>query len=825
MPQKVLKFTGINRMVNEFQNSGACDELINLRPSNSGCRVIKQKKLLRTGSQYDLIYEHSFGNTQNIIVSHGGNLWWSTGDLNVLYAFSPSATVDKDTVISSAGNVLVVYNSKTKTQYVYRYKNDSYELYDAKINLPINMSVSFRQVASAKYETFIGKAEDGVSKGEAFNAFIKNQSGFYSEYPHGLCGAIVVGCTYVLSDGSEVWSTAFTTIDATKQSWFKNPEIQFSGTGVQGGEYNAVTYGAGGVVLVFEGIDTSQKEVKEIRVYSTRPVSLFECTKNIDTSTGIPIPIIDKVQIDDTNLAGQIMYYQGSIPLNKRSYPLLLNFGIEQAGNDIMPVNAGCIERVGEVFSYNNRFHYYNSTVSHVLQYPTTSIDEIKDAPEWIAYVKINDEWKLIPNKTYQFGPDVANDFIYPMGDIKQLAFVKGSSGSSFTVPYEEMFYVDLINSSAYNYSYAFDTKPSVQPCGDFYSIVSATGQLWGNSIDRAVFLKDEPNVMNVSEPFNPFAFPVKYSYSLGGKIIDIVTSYLPISSTRTDQSPLTIFTSNGIYSIGQGDGTTLYGNISPLQPQVIDGRAMPTPYGTFFVSSKNLYMLIGRETVSVSQAVGGERELSIREQDVYQNLCCSRKSSIHNFSSLLSNEDFDDFISDSSMLYDQFKNELIISSNNADIKYSYVFNLDTKAFHKIGKKYIGSQNGTRFAIEVNGDETNIVDLHIEIDSKETPILLQSRPLSLETFHTHIQRLIMLVDTKLTDNQYLLVSVFGSDNLYDWKCIVSSQKHDTVLRQIRTNRAAKSYRDYIILINGTVSTDTDLSEIIADYTVVSRRLG
>jgi hypothetical protein len=67
--------------------------------------------------------------------------------------------------------------------------------------------------------------------------------------------------------------------------------------------------------------------------------------------------------------------------------------------------------------------------------------------------------------------------------------------------------------------------------------------------------------------------------------------------------------------------------------------------------------------------------------------------------------------------------------------------------------------------------------------------------------------------------------VFGSDNLYDWKCIISAQKHNTVLRQIRTNRAAKSYKDYVILINGLVSTDTDLSDIIADYTVVSRRLG
>ena len=44
MPQKVLKFTGINRQVNEFQSNGACEELINLRSVNGGLRVIKPKR-------------------------------------------------------------------------------------------------------------------------------------------------------------------------------------------------------------------------------------------------------------------------------------------------------------------------------------------------------------------------------------------------------------------------------------------------------------------------------------------------------------------------------------------------------------------------------------------------------------------------------------------------------------------------------------------------------------------------------------------------------------------------------------------------------------
>ena len=97
--------------------------------------------------------------------------------------------------------------------------------------------------------------------------------------------------------------------------------------------------------------------------------------------------------------------------------------------------------------------------------------------------------------------------------------------------------------------------------------------------------------------------------------------------------------------------------------------------------------------------------------------------------------------------------------------------------------------------------------------------------MSFEVAFTHIQRLLLLADAKLEKSQNLCFSVFASDNLYDWKCIISAQKQNTILRQIRTNRAAKSYRDYVILITGTVDTDTDISDIIADYTIVNRRLG
>ena len=118
--------------------------------------------------------------------------------------------------------------------------------------------------------------------------------------------------------------------------------------------------------------------------------------------------------------------------------------------------------------------------------------------------------------------------------------------------------------------------------------------------------------------------------------------------------------------------------------------------------------------------------------------------------------------------------------SGRSNSDYSYVFNLDTKAYHKVAKRYLESQSGSRYVIEITKDADgtevrNVVDMHIEKDAV-VPVFLQSRPMQLDVLYTHIQRLLLMVAANLQAKQHLCISVFGSDNLHDWKCIISSQK-------------------------------------------------
>lgn len=810
MPQKVVKFTGINRIVNEFQNSGECEELINLRPAvGGGHHIVRSKRKVKEAVNYDEIHEHTFGDTYNQIVVTDGAIAW-INDKNNTAGTVTNAFAGKSVSISTAGNVVVVYCEEDKRQLVFKFEDGRYVAYEVAMKPITNARVTYSNDTA-----FWGAETTDNSTGALNEALQKAASAFHYNYPNGLCGAAVIGCAYELEDGNEVWATSFIVANAARTANHSKPVLL---------ENSMVVTGASRVGLHLEFADVEAIGVKRLNIYATRPVLPYD----VEYPTGGSFTVNELSLEKDLNLGGQLMYYQGSVSIDRSFVDFPLKFGTAQAGEEVMEVNPGCIERTGRSVSYNNRFHYFHSEVQHVIQIPTAS-DPWRSGDGmsyWVAYVKIDDSWKLIDNK-YRFSKTLPNDFIYPMAGVKQMAFVEAEwPDDDFTVPYENMFYVNLNDSASYNYSYAFDVVPEIVSADNFYDTVRAEGQLWSSGFvfDTKVMQKRETNVMNVSAQYNPFVFPVEYSYSFGGEILDVATSYLPISSSQVGQYPLSVFTSNGIYALEQGNGAVLYSNIVPLQPLVIEGRATTCPFGTFFVSSKGLYLLTGRDAANLSYILNGEREQTLRELDSYRKLVCSNNGYFFNFEPVLSGDDFEDFIDDAILTYDQLHNELYISSSKPEVLYSYVLNLDTKSYHKVAKRYLRAQNGGRYAIEVVGDDRSVVDMHVE-DKGEQPILLQSRPMSLEAFYTHIQRLILLADAKLTDGQHLCLSVFGSDNLYDWKCIISSQKHDTVFRQIRTNRAARSYKDYVILISGIVDTDTDLSDLIADYTVVSRRLG
>ena len=813
MPQKILKFTGINRRVNEFQGSGTCEELINLRPTDAGYEVVRPKKIKFQDVDYD-VYNHVFADKSLFV----GVVPGSTFEVFLIADDGSRTEVDvfqgSDTEYSIVflGNKMVISNYNVVR--CYSYKNGSYvnENADTPADLDITYTVSsgYGSSAEASLSTSDLRSKEFVDSVQKYWSAAAAQSSKKDE----TFGPVMVAFNFSLTDGTEFWTN----------KWIYVNPFQYLPIGDNGkhmiyyesGSSKKFTFYSYKLTFKISKIESLAEGsmIDEVNVYATRPMFPY----NPDTITQATTPSVHAKEVyatvagmEDLGITKELLYYQKSIKMSQlRSgdVTFTLNFDPGQAGEKVLEIDNGPMTRSGKMVSLNNRAHAYDSYTTLAPQSVVCLTDKSSAFYEKDAYVYIECANQTAVLKTKAFVPYDGQGSTsckifccYPDARAKKILIYHHGLSTYSTI--------DLQQSSSYNYAWGEAQYPG--------SLVSL-----GN-IRQTSSIVYEPNAINVSEQYNPFVFDVKHSYSVGGKILDMTTAYLPISATEISRYPVNIFTTEGIYALEQGTGESLYGSVTPLQPMVIQGKAIATPKGTFFVSSNNLYVLTGQEAADVSSVLKGELERGVRSTLAFKNLC--RGSSVHDFTHSLSNEDFDSFIRDVSLAYDQLHDELHISSNDDDMQYAFVLNLGTMAYHKVDRKLMQHNGNSRYAIEIDGSKRNVVDLHTE-EKKERPILLLSRPLSLEILYTHIQRLVMLVDTKLSgDTQKLLLSVFAGDNLYDWKCITSAQKANTTLAHIRANKAPKSYKYYTILINGTVPTDTDISDIIADYTIVKRRLG
>lgn len=814
MPQKVLKFTGINRKVNEFQSSGACEELINIRPISSGLEVVKPKKVKFGNVDYE-VYNHTFGDKSFFIGVVPGNIFeiYLISDSGNATLIDEVQGMGPEYSIAFLGNQILF--SHNLTLYAYAYKEDKYVRIDASV--PNDLDITYSVSAGYGYSGDANLSSSDPRGNEFKNAAQQHWSAAIGQNSrtNEVFGPVLIAFNFSMNDGTEFWTNKWIPINP----FLYLPEGDNGKNMIyyEAGESKKFIFNSYGIkfTIAQKQMSTSNVDnmISHVNVYATRPVFPYNPDTMSVVSDGVHDRSIyaDVASTNDSGIMNQLLYFQKSFPVSdieSGDVTFTLDFGESQAGEKVLEVDNGPVMRVGKIVSYNNRAHVYDSYATMKPQ-SVVCLSNVGDAfYERDAYVYLNVNSDTLVVRTTALVPissttNTNNKLICCYPDARASKILINTSGSSYST-------IDLMPSSRYNFAWGEAKYPG-------NTISSSSIHVTSNSYHEA-------NTINVSGRYNPFVFPVEYSYGFGGRILDVATAFLPISSTQVGQYPLTVFTTSGIFALEQGSGSSLYGNITPLQPLVIENKATTTPYGAFFISGKGLYLLSGREITDMSYVLNGERELNLRELDSYKKLCCSGSGIFFDFTPLLSDRDFEEYITDARLTYDQLQNELYISSIDDDIAYSYVFNLDTKTYHKVARKYLSSVNGARYVAETIGSDTNIVDLHIE-EKTEQPILLQSRPMPLEAFFTHIQRLILFADAKLNNDQYFTISVFGSDNLNDWKCIISSQKHDVAFRQIRTNRTAKSYRDYVILITGVVDTNTDISELIADYTVVTRRLG
>ena len=186
MPQKVLRFTGINRDKNEFQCFGECEELINLRPKiDGGYEIVKPKKTVKEHNSFSAVYEHIFGDVSNVIIVYSNTKSTSVAqyildEKREIQITSASGTEVVE--ISFAGNVLLIYWPELKKQEVYKFKDGEYKKETVSVQGVKEAKVVFPYADSTGYMQSNSAVADEDSAGAVNKALQSAASGFYEKY-------------------------------------------------------------------------------------------------------------------------------------------------------------------------------------------------------------------------------------------------------------------------------------------------------------------------------------------------------------------------------------------------------------------------------------------------------------------------------------------------------------------------------------------------------------------------------------------------------------------------------------------------------------------
>jgi hypothetical protein len=114
------------------------------------------------------------------------------------------------------------------------------------------------------------------------------------------------------------------------------------------------------------------------------------------------------------------------------------------------------------------------------------------------------------------------------------------------------------------------------------------------------------------------------------------------------------------------------------------------------------------------------------------------------------------------------------------------------------------------------------------IDFEEQKQLLNrflaiTRPVKIQgaNIYTNLKRLSFNLKAILTGNSNISIYVYASNNLIDWKCVIAQNRLKCSISLIQTERAAKEYKYYVIVIAGVALTNTELSYIVYNYTIAN----
>ena len=735
MPATSTTYTGINRTVSDFLPSGACEELVNLRPTDTGLRPVNPHKRLATGVNFTHYWTHRIGVTIKRIAripTTGGFNYCVVSDDGTIERVLLFVPANADDHFAILGNMVVISCKGTQQTYVFRFVEGDYKAVTAETPT-VNPSFS---ATDAKIVVVRGAVTDRDTTDTAFREYVSSGANHIQEENNDYCfGTVLVALSWHTKDGEDYntfyWKRVNEAADANVQKAadsyvFNNTAYKY----YENGEYLALIRPIADqksyislvgskltmTIPMVNGIDTDTTMLESLNVWASRPMLPYDpATAAIDNqSSHTGGENYDQIYMQPTPFADnepgkQLLYLQKRIPiadLVKGQYTLEFEFGGNlQTTNKTLEVDGGILTRYGKMLQYNSRLHYYDSVVKRgVWTYGGIFTADPSSLGSYVYLTVQEDGAEKIINipGSFSLAEGMAlTDAIIPNLKATRLWMQKVSDLSDIK-------YVNLTPSERYNYAHAFGAD--IETTTDGTALATAR-----QNARRDYILENEYQDLNVTEQMNPFVFDVDHSYRFPGRILDVQTQIVQASDVAFGVEPLNVFTDAGTYALSQGTGTTLYGNINIVNNLVSEGNSVSTKYGTFMLAAGGLWLIAGRHTTLVSEALreGPHRDICLNDD------CITLTESddlyhIEDEVPPVGDVPFRSYVVGASLSFDPFEEVLMVSNRN--FKYSYALSLKYRQWYKYSGILTQSGSGDTVILEHTTLSIDITSASAEIE-------------------------------------------------------------------------------------------------------------
>lgn len=391
------------------------------------------------------------------------------------------------------------------------------------------------------------------------------------------------------------------------------------------------------------------------------------------------------------------------------------------------------------------------------------------------------------------------------------------NSGAGYKVLFEE----NLLKNESMNFSYWVPTSftSNEDSSTDNYKVTKklVSSVTTAATIPDEIELPYDTNRLQVSEIQNPLVFPAKNSYQVGtGDGLAIASGSEPLSTGQFGQFPLQVFTTKGIWCLEVGLNDVLYTNILPVSDEVIENpkNVISIGSGVVYSTVNGLFIVNGRQSVQLSEVVEGVPEL-VENLTWITALTTSEPTNTRftpGLSNALSETDFINYITGSTIGFDRINQELIVSNKNYG--YSYIYSFESKVWTKISQSYLALINSYPRLIGITN--TNMYDLTKELNYEHVEIIIVSNAQTIDGTETlkKIERAIQYAKVSTGTGKYFGFYVWTSDDLTTWQLITGKQKTGAYIKDAMIQRSHGSAKYYVFAVNGKVSFDTEIREII-----------